>query len=197
MKTKFLLLTLILSVGPHAQTNPAISSWLINTDGTTGRHYVQGNSTPIVDATLANVQMVQYSANWAYVSTTGVPSYITGPFLDGNPSLTSNQNAIFKISLNPTVNAGAGTSTSGGNIGIFINGVAMFDYRDGVAWNTATNALCGGLPGMSPCPGGPGSSQSWNRDAVLAEKVGSIAPKVIPPMEIITTTKIPVPLIWI
>ena len=172
MKTQKLVLALLLVGGLQAQTNPAITSWLINTDGTTGRHYVQGNSTPIVDATLANVQMVQYSANWAYVTTTGVPSYITGPFLDGNPSLTSNQNAIFKISLNPTVNAGAGTSTSGGNIGIFINGVAMFDYRDGVAWNTNTNSLCGGLPGMSPCPGGPGSSQSWNRDAVLAEKGG-------------------------
>ena len=172
MKKITLSIFLAATLSAVAQTNPAISAWLINTDGTTGRHYVQGNSTPIVDATLANVQMVQYSANWAYVTTTGVPSYITGPFLDGNPSLTSNQNAIFKISLNPTVNAGAGTSTSGGNIGIFINGVAMFDYRDGVAWNTATNALCGGLPGMSPCPGGPGSSQSWNRDAVLAEKGG-------------------------
>ena len=172
MKTQQLLLALLLTGGLQAQTNPAITNWLINTDGTTGRHYVQGNSTPIVDAVLANVQQVQYSTNWVYVSTTGVPSYITGPFLDGNPSLTTNQNAIFKISLNPTMNAGAGTATSGGNIGIFINGVAMFDYRDGVAWNTNTNSLCGGLPGMSPCPGGPGSSQSWNRDAVLAEKGG-------------------------
>ena len=172
MKNLTFLFLFLLAFGTKAQLNPAITNWLINTDGTTGRHYVQGNSTPIVDATLANVQLVQYSTNWAYVTTTGVPSYITGPFLDGNPSLTSNQNAIFKISLNPTVNAGAGTSTSGGNIGIFINGVAMFDYRDGVAWNTATNALCGGLPGMSPCPGGPGTTQSWNRDAVLAEKGG-------------------------
>lgn len=172
MKTQKLVLALLLAGGLQAQTNPAITNWLINTDGTTGRHYVQGNSTPIVDAVLANVQQVQYSTNWVYVSTTGVPSYITGPFLDGNPSLTTNQNAIFKISLNPTMNAGAGTVTSGGNIGIFINGVAMFDYRDGVAWNTNTNSLCGGLPGMSPCPGGPGSSQSWNRDAVLAEKGG-------------------------
>ena len=172
MKTQKLLLALLLAGGLQAQTNPAITNWLINTDGTTGRHYVQGNSTPIVDAVLANVQQVQHSTNWVYVSTTGVPSYITGPFLDGNPSLTTNQNAIFKISLNPTMNAGAGTATSGGNIGIFINGVAMFDYRDGVAWNTNTNSLCGGLPGMSPCPGGPGSSQSWNRDAVLAEKGG-------------------------
>jgi hypothetical protein len=170
-KTTFLFLFL-LAIGAKAQLNPAITNWLINTDGTTGRHYVQGNSTPIVDAVLANVQQVQYSTNWVYVSTTGVPSYITGPFLDGNPSLTTNQNAIFKISLNPTMNAGAGTATTGGNIGIFINGTAMFDYRDGVAWNTNTNSLCGGLPGMSPCPGGPGATQSWNRDAVVAEKGG-------------------------
>jgi hypothetical protein len=171
MKTTALSLIFFLAFGAQAQLNPAITSWLINTDGTTGRHYVQGNPTPIVDADLANVQLVQYSANWVYVSTTGVPSYITGPFMDGNPSLTTNQNAIFKISLNPSPNAGASTATSGGNIGIFINGVAMFDYRDGVAWNTTTNSLCGG-PGNPPCPGGPMASMSWNRDAVVAEKAG-------------------------
>ena len=156
----------------NAQVSPAISSWLRNTTGATGRHYVQGNSTPINDAALVNVQAVQYSGSWVYVSTTGVPSYITGPFLDGNQSVTTNQNAIFKIPLSPSQNTGAATATSGGNIGIFINGVAMFDYRDGVAWNSTTNALCGGLPGMSPCPGGPATTQAWNRDAVVAERIG-------------------------
>lgn len=156
----------------NAQTNPAISSWLRNTNGTTGRHYVSGNSTAINDADLVNVQAVQYSGSWVYVTTTGVPSYITGPFLDGNPSVTTNQNAIFKIPLSPSQNTGAATATQGGNIGIFINGVAMFDYRDGVAWNSTTSALCGGLPGMSPCPGGPTATQAWNRDAVVAERIG-------------------------
>jgi hypothetical protein len=74
--------------------------------------------------------------------------------------------------LNPTQNTGTLTNTTGGNIGIFVNGVALFDYRDGVAWNSNTNSLCGGLPGMSPCPGGPGASFSWNRDAIPAEKAG-------------------------
>lgn len=171
MKTNLIVICLTIFGSLQAQLNPAITSWLINTDGTTGRHYVQGNSTPIVDADLANCQLVQYSANWVYVSATGVPSYITGPFMDGNPSFTTNQNAIFKIALNPSPNAGAGTATSGGNIGIFINGTAMFDYRDGVAWNTSTNSLCGG-PGNPPCPGGPMASMSWNRDAVVAEKAG-------------------------
>jgi hypothetical protein len=172
MRKLSLIITLGLAVFGQAQTNPAITSWLQNTTGLMGSHYVSGNSTAIQDAVEANVQSVQYSSNWVYVSTNGIPAYPTGPFLDGNPSLATDQNAIFKIPLNPVQNTGTATTTSGGNIGIFINGVALFDYRDGVAWNTTTNSLCGGLPGMSPCPGGPGGSQSWNRDAVPAEKLG-------------------------
>jgi hypothetical protein len=171
-KTNLLFLLIVCGQQAMAQLNPAIEHWMINSTGITGRHYIQGNSTPINETTLANVQTVQYSNNWVYVTTTGVPSYITGPFMDGNPSLATNQNAIFKMPLNPTQNTGTATATSGGNIGIFINGVALFDYRDGVAWNSNTNSLCGGLPGMSPCPGGPGASFSWNRDAIPAEKAG-------------------------
>ncbi len=166
----------VLAVGlssiAFGQTNPAITAWLQNTTGIMGSHYVSGNSTVIPDNVEANVQTVQYSTNWVYVTTNGIPAYPTGPFLDGNPSLASDQNAIFKFPLNPTQNTGTPTATTGGNIGVFINGVALFDYRDGVAWNTTTNTLCGGLPGMSPCPGGPGTAQSWNRDAVPAEKPG-------------------------
>lgn len=164
------LLGCMSSLAIQAQTNPAITSWLQN-NSIMGRHYVQGNSTAIQDADLANVQTVQYSTNWVYITTQGVPSYVTGPFLDGNPSLTTAQNAIFKIALNPVQNTGTPTPTTGGNIGNFINGVALFDYRDGVAWNPTTNALCGG-PGNPPCPGGPNATQDWNRDAIVAERAG-------------------------
>jgi hypothetical protein len=172
MKKLILAVSLGVFTLGQAQTNPMITSWLQNTTGIMGSHYVSGNPTVITDAVEANVQTVQYSANWVYISTHGIPSYHTGPFLDGNPSTATNQNAIFKFPLIPAQNTGTSTSTTGGNIGLFINGVALFDYRDGVAWNTSTGALCGGLPGMSPCPGGPGASQSWNRDAVPAEKLG-------------------------
>lgn len=170
-KTNLLFWLIVCGQQAMAQLNPAIEHWMINSTGITGRHYIQGNSTPINETTLANVQTVQYSNNWVYVTTTGVPSYITGPFMDGNPSLATNQNAIFKMPLNPTQNTGTATATSGGNIGIFVNGVALFDFRDGVAWNTSTNSLCGG-PGNPPCPGGPTASMSWNRDAIPAEKAG-------------------------
>lgn len=171
MKFRILSICLLLLLGEAgAQSNPAILSWLQNTT-VTARHYVAGNSTPIQDADLVNVQSVKYSANNVYITTTGLPSYVTGPFLDGNPSLATNQNAIFRFPLNPVQNTGTPVNTTAGNIGIFINGVALFDYRDGVAWNTTTNALCGG-PGNPPCPGGMGAQQAWNRDAIPAERGG-------------------------
>lgn len=154
----------------NAQNNPAITSWLQNTS-VTGSYYVTGNSIPISNGLLVNCQKVEYSNNWVYVTTAGIPAYPTGPFQDGNPSQASNQNAIFQIPLNPTQNTGSLTATSGGNIGIFINGVALFDFRDGVAWNNTTNSLCGG-PGNPPCPGGMTAVQNWNRDAIPAEKLG-------------------------
>jgi hypothetical protein len=150
--------------------NPAITAWLQN-NTILGSYYTQGNSIAQSNNIAANVQNVQYSSSFVYVTTNGIPAYPTGPFLDGNPSQATDQNAIFKFPLSPTQNTGSLTATTGGNIGVFINGVALFDYRDGVAWNSTTNALCGG-PGNPPCPGGPTATQVWNRDAVLAERPG-------------------------
>lgn len=165
VKTIFSISMLAASVAGLAQTSPAITSWLQNTT-VKGRHYVSGNSTAIADPTLtANVQSVQYSANYVYVSTQGIPSYVTGPFLDGNPNVAGNQNAIFKFPLTPVPNTGSLTPTSLGNTGVFINGVALFDYRDGRSWNSTNNSMGGG-------PMNPPGDGVWNRDAIIAEKAG-------------------------
>jgi len=175
MKKTFTFLALLTSFIISAQLNPAITNWLVNTTNITGRHYVSGNSTPITDAVLANVQTVQYNTTDVYVSATGIPAYITGPFLDGNPSIATAQNKIFKIPLIPIQNMGTPTATTGGNIGIFINGVALFDYRDGVSYKLSAGANAGGpLGGM-----GDGV---WNRDAVLAERGGFDCSKAHPAM---------------
>ncbi|NBV14321.1 MAG: YHYH protein [Sphingobacteriia bacterium] len=165
MKNIFIYLALILSCSNVFSQGPNITSWIQNLTGTTGRHYVSGNPTPINDSDSVNVQGVLYSTTSVYVRTKGVPAYITGPFLDGNPSFTTSQNATFKFPLTPTPNTGNPTPTTGGNIGLFINGVALFDYRDGISWKSSTSSLAGGpLGGM-----GDGV---WNRDAVVAEKAG-------------------------
>ena len=177
MKKIFALLaTVILSTIASAQNNPIITSWLQNTTGINGRHYISGNPTPITDAVLANVQTVKYSTNWVYVTTNGIPAYITGPFQDGNPSLATSQNgAIFKLTLNPTQNTGTATNTTGGNIGLFKNGVALFDYRDGVSYKLATGSNAGG-------PAGGMGDGVWNRDAVVAERNGFDCAKAHPAM---------------
>jgi len=181
MKRIFPTIALLFSlVSAHAQTNPAITSWLQN-NIVTARHYVSGSSTVINDTDPVNCQLVQYNSTDVYVTTTGLPSYVTGPFLDGNPSLATNQNAIFKMPLNPIENTGNPENTTPGNIGVFINGVALFDYRDGVAWNNTTMALCGG-PGNPPCPGGMDAIQDWNRDAIPAEMGGFDCAKAHPAM---------------
>jgi len=127
------------------QTNPVIASWLQN-NSIFGSHYVSGNSTAIQDNVLANVQSVQYSTMWVYVTTNGIPAYPTGPFLDGNPSVASDQNAIFKFPLTPQENTGVPTATNGGNIGVFINGVANGRVR------LFERTSCNGQLSSSPKP---------------------------------------------
>jgi hypothetical protein len=165
MKNKLLSIGLLLASGAiaHAQ-GPVVTAWLQNTT-LYGSHYVNGNSTPIQDNVLANTQLIEYSNNWVYIHTHGIPTYVTGPYLDGNPSVASDQNAIFKMPLNPTQNTGTLTATTGGNIGLFINGVALFDYRDGASWKSSSNAMAGG-------PYGGMGDGVWNRDAVVGELGG-------------------------
>ena len=172
MKTTIItIITLAFTfMNSYAQLSPAITSFLQN-NTETGSYYISGNSTAINNNILVNCQQVEYSDNFVYITATGVPAYPTGPFLDGNPSNAQNQNNIIKIPLFPIENTGAPDDTVGGNIGVFVNGVALFDYRDGVAWNPDTNSLCGG-PGNPPCPGGPNASMDWNRDAIPAEMAG-------------------------
>jgi hypothetical protein len=167
MKTKItcLLGASIIASTSLAQVSPAISSWLRNTTGIIGRHYVSGNSTPINDTYLANVQTVKYSTNFVYVNCTGIPSYVIGPYLDGNPNQGADNANLYKIPLVPVANTGSLSPTTGGTIGIFINGVSLFDYRDGVSWQNSTNSLKGG-------PLGGIGDGIWNRDAVVGERLG-------------------------
>lgn len=166
----FVILFLATSSSLFAQLSPAITSWLQNTTQT-GTYYMRGNPTLINNGILVNCQSVQYSKSFVYISTMGIPAYPTGPFNDGNPSQAAAQNALFRFPLNPVEQTGTKTPTTLGNIGVFINGVAVFDYRDGVAWNTSTNSWCGG-PGNPVCPGGVATAQAWNRDAVVFERIG-------------------------
>ncbi|MCB0738681.1 MAG: YHYH protein [Bacteroidetes bacterium] len=145
----------------HAQTDPEITSWLINTSSITGRHYVSGNSTPINDTAKANVQLVRYSDDYVYVNSSGIPAYIVGPYLDGNPALATNNDWLWKIPRAPKENTGTGTTTPLGPIAVFVNGVPMYDYKDAASYNSSTK--------QDDMQGGDGV---WNRNAIMAENDG-------------------------
>jgi hypothetical protein len=106
-----------------AQTSPEIVSWIRNTTGATGY-----NNIP------SNVQIVQYSVNNVYVSCTCIPSYNIGPW-PGNPNTPTNQNFVYKITRNPQQNTGTPTNVGLGHIGVWINGVSIFNVSDGMSYN--------------------------------------------------------------
>ncbi len=133
------------------QTHPAITSWMINTTGITGRHYLASNPTPVVDTAKANVQLVQYSSDFSYVRCSGIPAYVIGPYRDGNPSIAINRNYLFKIPLKPAVQTGTKTAVGLGHIAVLINGVPIYNYADARSYN---------------------SQNIWHQNAIVFEREG-------------------------
>jgi len=120
----------------YSQVTPEIYSWIQNLNGDSGYANI-----------LTNVQQVQYSTNNVYVTCTCIPGYDIGPWT-GNPNIPSNQNFLFKITRNPQANSGTATVTPMGHIGVWSNGVSIFNPKDGFSYN---------------------SLGIWNRNAIVAE----------------------------
>lgn len=85
---------------------------------------------------LTNVQRVQYSSNNVYVSATCIPDFTIGPWT-ANPNTPVNKNFTFKITRQPTQNTGILVGTPLGHIGVWSNGVSIFNAKDGMSYNNA------------------------------------------------------------
>ena len=125
MKKTFLVLSLFVSIYATAQLSPAITSWIQNPDTNTNKGYANIPS---------NVEVVQYSTSDVYVSCTCIPGYSIGPW--SNPNVASNQNFVYKITLNPQKNTGTATAIGRGHIGVLTNGVSIFNADDAQYVNT-------------------------------------------------------------
>lgn len=123
MKSIFSLPVILFPLLLTAQPGPEITSWIINTTGQTGYNGIQ-----------SNVQQVQYSTNNVYVTATCIPDYSIGPWAS-NPNTPVNQNFVFKITRNPVQNTGNPVSTPLGHIGVWSNGVSVFNAKDGMSYN--------------------------------------------------------------
>ncbi len=109
------------------------------------------------------VQEIYSSTNWVYVRSTGLAGYNMGPwYLDAQhttifPNWPVNQKLFFRFPRTngvPTTK----TPTGGGQIGIFVDGVEMFNSWDAFYWNGSADVSGGG-------------TGYWNRDAYVNEGV--------------------------
>jgi len=150
----YLILIMALPMCSYAQLGPTVTSWILNTTGATGYGGI-----------LSNVQQVQYGTNNVYVSCTCIPGYSIGPWT-GNPNIPSNQNFVFKITRNPTPNTGALTAVSLGQIGVWKNGVTMYNALDAQSYNNQgvwlQNAYHFELVSFDNCLGHPDQSGQYH-----------------------------------
>lgn len=154
MKIFFFALTLLYSIPCFAQITPEISSWILNTSGATGY-----NNIP------SNVQLVQYSDNHVYVSATCIPGYDIGPWA-GNPNIPANQNFVFKITRHPIENTGTDVVAGLGHIGVWTNGVSIFNPKDAMSYQNKNvwhqNAIVVEGPSFDECLGHPAPNGEYH-----------------------------------
>jgi hypothetical protein len=138
----------------HSQENPEIISWIVNTEAETGYNGIT-----------SNVQSVDYTANDVYVSCTCIPGYDIGPWA-GNPNTPSNQNFVFKITRNPQQNNGNLIATPLGHIGVWTNGVSIFNAKDAFSYNNQNvwfqNAIVVEGPSFDLCGGHPAPNGEYH-----------------------------------
>ena len=161
----------------HAQTGPLFSSWLTNFSGryarvtqTTGGTSVTtwpaaglpkmggGQATPAY----ADVQQISYSANYVYIKGTGLASHPMGPWYNNGAifgNWPSNTKYIRRFPRSPAV-AATKTTNGLGSIGLWVNGVAMYNLLDAFSYNTASGADVQSM--MAP-------ASDWVRNAVVTE----------------------------
>src|SRR5579884_2852933 len=154
-----------------SRADPQLTSWFTTYSGRYARIYtnttmeLSGNavttwsngsetqSSPAYDG----VQEIDYSSAYVYARSTGLASFTMGPWSTGFPNLPSNQKTIFRVPRSPAA-ATSVTLNGGGAIGIFVDGVAMFNSWDAFYWSGSADTGANGPTGGY-----------WNRDAYVNE----------------------------
>ena len=164
----------------HAQsvTDPHIISWLTSRSAQYARVYettsdkTSGNAVSTwprsgltnggggqATPAYSDIQRVAYSSNYVYIYTTGLPSYTMGNWLTPNgatyTSWPTNRAAIHRIPRNPSIPTTK--SKSGGNGGVLVNGVYVWENGDAQSYTTSSGTVSMSGQGI------------WNRLAGVAE----------------------------
>jgi len=172
-----LALTLIVSAAARGADDPRITSWYTLDSSRLARLYrtpaKQAANQP--ETTWSNgrntqafpvrcgVQQISSSSNWVYVSSTGLPGQIMGPWEGGRfPNLPVDQHFIFAIPLHPVKQSGDAWNRLF-EIGMFVDGVRMFDACDAFSYSHARGQDANPRAGIGQGDG------IWRRDALVNE----------------------------
>ncbi len=118
-------------------TWPGTNSLGVNTSGAV--------TTP----TLAETQRIRYSGSSTYVTANGLAGYAMGPWFSADmtagifSNFPSASNETFEFPNTPEP-ADDHESTHGGPQGMWVNGVAVFNFIDGASWSNASQRDVGG-----------------------------------------------------
>ncbi len=157
---------------------PLLTSWFTKNSGEYARIYLddpamstQSSTTTWsrgtgvqTNPTYSGVHQIDYSASCVYIRTTGLGSHIMGPwYLNAArtpaslfPNYPSNTAATFRFPRVPAAIPATKTLFGLGTVGYFVDGVSMFDIRDGNYWNGTAEANGSGY---------------WNREAYVNEGI--------------------------
>lgn len=143
-----------LTIGLRAQLPPVVTSWILNPGNETGYGGI-----------LSNVLEVDYTTTDVYVHCTCIPGYDIGPWA-GNPNTPANQDFTFKITRDPQPNTGTPVATPLGHIGVWRNGVSIFNAKDAMSYNNQgiwnRNAIVAEGPGFDLCNGHPAPNGEYH-----------------------------------
>jgi hypothetical protein len=116
------------------------------------------------------VQAIYSSADWIYIVSTGLGSHVMGPwYLDSQrqrlfPNLPTDQHFILRLPRHP-VEQSVGGFNPLGEIGMFVDGVRMFDACDSFSYSNQDGR------DADPRAGIGHGDHIWNRDAFVNEGI--------------------------
>lgn len=185
MKTVHALFLLLATV---AHADPQLTSWyltnsskyarIVETDselaaGASKTTWTRTSGPNTLAQTLpvyAGPQQIDHSANWIYLKTPDLATYLMGPWYDNTAktalfvNLPKNQSITTRFPRTPTIpttKTGTQGLTVGGvmqdAVGFYVDGVCIFDPLDGFSYANGTEAS-------------PGTGQ-WRRDAYVNESI--------------------------
>jgi hypothetical protein len=109
------------------------------------------------------VQEILSSSNWVYIRSTGLGSQVMGPWLNGHfPNLPTDQHFIYAIPRHPKVQTSYRFNPLG-EIGMFVDGVRMFDASDAFSYSNQNGRDADPRAGIGQ------GDHIWNRDAYVNE----------------------------